>query len=74
MSHRSSKGSFAINGVFSFGTVHIYRESIKESQGSRNVNVKHQGTHVTFLDLDIAIKYNIFIYKLFDRRCKFPFS
>ena len=33
----------------------------------------HQGTHATFLDLDITIKDNIFIYKLFNKRDKFSF-
>ena len=37
------------------------------------LKVEHQGTHATFLDLDITIKDNIFVYKLFDKRDKFPF-
>ena len=31
------------------------------------------GTHTTFLDLDIKIEDEIFVYKLFDKRDKFPF-
>ena len=38
------------------------------------LKVEHQGTHATFLDLDITIKDNIFVYKLFDKRDAFPFS
>ena len=35
---------------------------------------EHQGTHATFLDLDITVIDNIFVYKLFDKRDDFPFS
>ena len=36
---------------------------------------EHQGTHATFLELDIRIvDDNIFDYKLFDKRDDFPFS
>ena len=34
---------------------------------------EHQGTHATFLDIDIKISNGIFIYKLFDKRDDFPF-
>ena len=34
---------------------------------------EHQGTHATFLDLDINVSNGIFIYKLFDKRDDFPF-
>ena len=34
---------------------------------------EHQGTHATFLDLDINISNGIFVYKLFDKRDGFPF-
>ena len=34
---------------------------------------EHQGTHATFLDLDINISDGIFVYKLFDKRDDFPF-
>jgi hypothetical protein len=34
---------------------------------------EHQGTHATFLDLDITISDGIFVYKLFDKRNDFPF-
>ena len=37
------------------------------------LKVEHHGTHATFLDLDIALKDGIFIYKLFDKRDAFPF-
>ena len=35
---------------------------------------EHEGTHATFLDLDISIIDNIFVYKLFDKRDDFPFT
>ena len=37
------------------------------------LRVEHQGNHVPFLDLDIKIDDCIFVYKLFDKREKFPF-
>ena len=33
----------------------------------------HQGEHATFLDLDIRIEDNRFVYKFFDKRDKLPF-
>ena len=35
---------------------------------------EHLGTSATFLELDTVIQYNIFVYKLFDKRDAFPFS
>ena len=35
---------------------------------------EHLGTSATFLELDIVIQNNIFVYKLFDKRDAFPFS
>ena len=37
------------------------------------LKIEHHGEHATFLDLDITIKGNIFVYKLFDKRDQFPF-
>ena len=37
------------------------------------LRVKHKGTQATFLDLDITIKDNSFIYRLFDKKYKLPF-
>ena len=34
---------------------------------------EHQGTHATFLQLDITIRDGIAVYKLFDKRDNFPF-
>ena len=34
---------------------------------------EHQGTHATFLDLQIDISDGIFVYKLYDKRDNFPF-
>ena len=38
-----------------------------------SLKVEHSGNHATFLDLDITISNNKFIYKLFDKRDAFPF-
>ncbi|WP_456235821.1 hypothetical protein [Soonwooa purpurea] len=35
---------------------------------------EHNGSHATFLDLDIAVEEGIFVYKLFDKRDAFPFN
>ena len=37
------------------------------------LKVEHQGMHATFLELDINIIDNMFVYKLFDKRDSFPF-
>ena len=37
------------------------------------LKVEHQGSHATFLDLDITISQGKFIYKLFDKRDNFNF-
>ena len=37
------------------------------------LRVEHQGNHASFLDLDIEIEDSVFVYKLFDKRDKFPF-
>ena len=34
---------------------------------------EHQGSHATYLDLDINVSNGIFVYKLFDKRDNFPF-
>ena len=38
------------------------------------LKVGHQGDHVRFLNLDITIKCETFIYKLYHKRDSFPFS
>ena len=38
-----------------------------------NLKCEHQGSHATFLDLDIQIKNGVFEYKLFDKRDSFKF-
>ena len=35
---------------------------------------EHEGVHATFLELDISVDNDIFVYKLFDKRDDFPFS
>ena len=37
------------------------------------LKVEHQGNHATFLDLDISVNNDGFVYKLFDKRDTFPF-
>ena len=37
------------------------------------LKVEHFGTHATFLNLDITVKDEVFIYKLFDKRYAFRF-
>jgi hypothetical protein len=37
------------------------------------VKCEHEGIHATFLELDISVKDDIFVYKLFDKRDSFPF-
>ena len=37
------------------------------------LKVEHHGAHATFLDLDIQIENETFVYKLFDKRDTFPF-
>ena len=55
-----------VNGGNEFSNLfkNIYFEELE-------LELKHQGPHATFLDFDITIKDNVFIYKLFDKRDKF---
>ena len=54
------------SGEFERSYQEIYPSSLE-------LKVEHRGQHATFLDLDITIKDNTFIYKLFDKRDEFPF-
>ena len=54
-------------GEFSRSFGEIYPEELQ-------LKCEHQGLHATFLELDIQIVDDIFIYKLFDKRDGFPFS
>ena len=38
-----------------------------------HVKCEHEGIHATFLELDISVKNDMFVYKLFDKRDSFPF-
>ena len=38
------------------------------------LKLEHHGNHATFLDLDIEIKDDMFVYKLFDKRDAFSFE
>ena len=55
------------SGEFSKSFSHIYPEELQ-------LKCEHQGTHATFLDLDISVVDNKFVYKLFDKRDDFPFT
>ena len=55
------------SGEFARSFHEIYPEELQ-------LKCEHQGTHATFLDLDIPIVDCIFVYKLFDKRDDFPFS
>ena len=52
------------DGEFSSSHKYIYSKQLQ-------IKLEHQGELATFLDLDITIKNNIFVYKLFDKRDKF---
>ena len=54
-------------GEFSRSYREIYPKELE-------LKCEHQGTHATFLDIDITIVDGLFIYKLFDKRDDFPFS
>ena len=53
-------------GEFGRSFNHIYPSDLE-------LKCEHQGTHATFLDLDITVSNGIFVYKLFDKRDNFPF-
>ena len=51
-----------------------FNESYKEIYPPElQLKCEHSGDHATFLELDINIENNIFVYKLFDKRDTFPF-
>ena len=54
------------NGEFGKSFLEIYPQELQ-------LKCEHQGTHATFLDLDITIIDGTYIYKLFDKRDDFPF-
>ena len=58
----------AINDGGEFGRVFkdIYPEELE-------LKVEHSGEHADFLNLDVSIINNIFVYKLYDKRDAFPF-
>ena len=57
-----------VNGSGEFGRSfrNIYPPSLE-------LKVEHNGSHATFLDLEINIVDGIFVYKLYDKRDDFPF-
>ena len=55
------------SGEFSKSYSEIYPKELQ-------LKCEHQGNHATFLDLDISVVNNIFVYKLFDKRDDFPFT
>ena len=54
------------NGEFGKSYREIYPNNLE-------LKCEHEGSHATFLDLDITILDGCFIYKLFDKRDNFPF-
>ena len=58
----------AINDGVDFGNsfLNIYPPELE-------LKVEHEGPHATFLDLDISIAGNRFVYKLYDKRDSFNF-
>ena len=38
-----------------------------------DLKVEHQGSHASFLDLDITVVDGTFVYKMYDKRDQFPF-
>ena len=54
------------DGEFQRSYAEIYPKELQ-------LKCEHQGTHATFLEIDITIKDDIFVYKLFDKRDDFPF-
>ena len=54
------------DGEFSSSCKYIYPKQLELKR-------EHEGQHATFLDLDITIEDNLFVFKLFDKRDKFPF-
>ena len=38
------------------------------------LKVEHEGNSASFLNLDIRVEENQFVYKLYDKRDAFPFS
>lgn len=58
----------AINDGGEFGKVFkdIYPEELE-------LKIEHTGQHANFLNLDISIEGDIFVYKLYDKRDAFPF-
>ena len=59
----------AINDGYEFGKVYrdIYPVELE-------LKVEHTGQHASFLNLDITMEENIFVYKLYDKRDAFPFT
>ena len=54
------------DGEFGRSFPEIYPDNLE-------LKCEHEGTHATFLQLDITIRDGIAIYKLFDKRDNFPF-
>ena len=46
---------------------------LKKDPNDLELKYEHNGNHATFLDLDIKISGDKFIYKLYDKRDEFPF-
>ena len=55
------------NGLFEASHHTIYPEGLE-------LKLEHSGTHASFLNIDITVVENQFLYKLFDKRDTFPFQ
>ena len=55
------------SGEFGKSYKYIYPEELE-------LKCEHQGTHATFLDIDISIDDGLFVYKQYDKRDSFPFD
>ena len=54
------------DGKFSYSYRYIYLKQLE-------LKLEHQGEYATFLNLNITIEDNVFVYQIFDKRSKFPF-
>ena len=59
-------GTLSDGGVFNDGYKDIYLPELK-------LKAEHSGKNATFLNLNIIVKDEAFLYKIFDKRNAFPF-
>ena len=54
------------SGEFQRSYAEIYPKELE-------LKCEHEGKHATFLEIDITVQDDLFVYKLFDKRDNFPF-